>query len=281
MFANNRVLLKDNLSLTDISAILSDPYTGDQALTAVAAEDALYLGSDMPFNHRFLMLSKKNTVSGTLAVKVWDGSAFTSVEDVQDLTSIAGVPFARNGILRFTLPKNVGWGYVYDSSEIDELSALSATMKSKANYWIKVTFSGAFDFELRYVGFRFARDADLKSYYPDLLSERMMTAFNAGVPMQNWDALHVVAAEEIIKDLRAEEIVWSPNQVLDPETFTDAACHKMAEMAFKPLGKGERRDDAMADYKRAMAKKVFNVDKNGNGRLDVEDKQASWRLTRV
>lgn len=277
MFINNRVIHKDNLTLTDISALVSDPFDGLQALSVVAAEDALYLGSDMPFNHRFLMLEKKNTVAGSISIAVWDGSAFTGVEDVQDFTSVEGVPFARNGIIRFALPQNVGWGKVYDSSELTGLSSV----KSKANYWIRVTFSANFDFELGYVGFRFARDADLGAYYKDLQSERMRTAFNGGVPMQNWDKLHVLAAEEIIKDLRADEIVFSPNQILDPETFTDAACHKLAEMAFKQLGNTERRDDAMDDYKKAMAKKVFNVDTNGDGRLSSEEKKASWRLSRV
>lgn len=262
---------------TDISALLSDPYFGEQALLVVAADDALYLGSDLPFNHRFLMLGKKNSIAGATSVSIWDGTQFSACEDVQDFTVVAGVPFARNGLLRFALPANIGWGRVYDSSEITELSSL----KAKANYWAKLTFSAAFDFELKYVGFRFARDADLNTYYRDLLSPEIMKAFNRGVPMLDWDTVHVVAAEEIIRDLRAEEIVFSPNQILDPETFTDAATHKLAEMAFSQFSNQERLEFAQGKYKQAMAKRVFNVDRNCDGRLAPSEKTNTGRLHRV
>jgi hypothetical protein len=277
MFINNRVIQKDNAVFTDISALLSDPYSGLLAWTVVVAEDALYIGSDMPFNHRFLMLNTKNTVAGTISVYVWDGTAFTACEDVQDFTSVNGIPFSRNGLIRFALPANTGWGKVYDSSDISELS----TLKSKANYWAKITFSAAFVFELEYVGFRFARDADLNTYYRDLLKPDMMKAFNSGQPMQNWDSVHIMAAEEIIKDLRADEIIFSPNQILDPETFTDAACHKLAFIAFSQLRNTERKDDARELYNKAMAKRVFNVDVTGNGRLESVEKVSNWRLKRV
>lgn len=283
MFLNNRVIHKDNTVLTDVSAILSDPHVGERALSVVAAEDALYLGSDMPFNHRFLMVQKKNTVAGSISISVWDGDEFVACEDVQDFTSVDGVPFARSGMIRFSLPQNTGWGKVYDSSEIDAAGDDLSSLKSKARYWIKVTFSAAFDFELRYVGFAFARDLDLNTYYPQLNTERVMTAFNKGVPMNNWERLHVLAAEEIIRDLRKDEIVFSPNQVLNPETFTDAACHKLAEMAYSPgaLANEGIVEFAQGKYKQAMAKMVFDVDTDGDGRLDEEEKKAGWRLKRV
>ena len=279
MFINNRVIHKDATVFTDISALLSDPYMGEQALAVVAADDALYLGSDLPFNHRFLMLGKKNTISGTVSVAIWTGSAFTAAEDVQDFTALGGVPFARNGLLRWTLPKNVGWASVYDSSDIEELEDL----KSKANFWVKITFSAAFDFELKYVGFRFARDADLRTYYRDLLTERVMQAVNGGVPMKDWDAFHVVAAEEIIRDLRAQQIVFSGNQILNPETFQDAACHKLAEMAYSNLSNEDRLEFAQGKYRQAMSKMVFDVDKDGDGRLESIEKQDAYagRLLRT
>lgn len=276
MFINNRVILSKNGTLTDISAILSDPYAGKQALSIVHAQDALYVGSDMPFNHRFFMLAKKNAIAGRVNVAIWDGSQFTAADDVQDFTGSAGKPFAKSGLIRFALPKNIGWGRVYDTADIEELEDVTC----KANYWVKLTFTADLDFELEYVGFRFARDADLNTHYRDLLSDAYKTAFNQGVPMDNWDSVHIVAAEEIIRDLRADEIVWSPNQILDPETFTDSACHKLGEIAFKQLRNEERKIDAQKDYKQSMAKRVFNVDRRGDGRLQSEEKEVYNRLVR-
>ena len=279
MFINNRVIHKDNTSFTDISALLSDPYDGDKAFVWVVAEDALYIGSDLPFNNRFFMVKKKNTVAGAVAVAIWTGEEFTAAEDVQDFTAIGGVPFARSGLIRFALPSNVGWSSVYDTSEIAELDDLV----TKANFWAKLTFTGAFDFELEYVGFRFARDADLATYYKDLLTTRSMTAFNSGIPMLNWDKSLVMAAEEVITALRKRELIWSGNQILDPEQFTAASCHKLAEMAYGPgaLNSPDKVEFAQAKYRESMSLLTFGVDKNQNGRLDREEKKATGRLSRV
>lgn len=279
MFINNRVIYSDNAVLTDISALLSDPYDGEKAFVWVAAQDALYIGSDLPFNNRFFMAKKKNTIAGTVSVAIWTGEEFTAAEDVQDFTSVDGIPFSRSGMIRFALPANVGWSSVYDSTDITELDDVTV----KAKFWAKLTFSAAFDFELEYLGFRFARDADLNTYYKDLLTERSKTAFNGGVSMPNWDKVFVMAAEEVISALRKRELIWSGNQILDPEQFTAASCHKLAEMAYGPgaLNQPDKVEFAQAKYREAMSLLTFGVDKNMNGRLDLDENKATGRLMRV
>lgn len=277
MFVDNRVILKDDTELADISVIVSDPYAGKQRLELVAAEDALYVGSDMPFNHRFFMLEEKNSVEGSVSVAIWNGQEFAACEDVQDFTKLGGAPFARSGIIRWEIPANQGWGRVSRASDIPELAAVN----SKAYFWAKLTFSAAFVFDLKYVGFRFARDADLNTYYRALLGPDMMRTVNGGVPMQDWDAYHVLAAEEIIRDLRKREIIRSCNNVLVPERFTDAACHKLAEMAYSAVMNQERLEFAEKKYREAMGKMVFDVDQNGNGRLDRNETVQTGRLHRV
>lgn len=279
MLINNRVILKKAAVFTDVSGILCDPYEGLQALVAVPADDALYIGSDLPFNNRFFLLGKKNTIAGTVSVAFWDGSAFTAAVDVQDLTSVGGVPFARNGLIRFDLPKNKSWGKVYDSTDIAELAGVTA----RANFWAKLTFSAAFDFEMKYVGFSFAKDSDLNTYYKQLLQETTMRAFNGGTPMANWDAVHVVAAEEVIRELKKDQIIISGNQLLDTELFKDAQCHKLAEMAYSGGGlrNTEVMEQAQLRFKQAMAKRVFNVDENRNGRLDTVEKTEPCLLRRI
>lgn len=277
MFIDNRVILKDNAAFTDISVVVSDPYAGEQALALVAAEDALYVGSDMPFNHRFFMLSEKNVIAGSVAVSIFNGTEFVACEDVQDFTKLDGAPFARSGIIRWELPADQGWGRVAKASDITELAGVN----SKAAFWAKLTFSAAFAFGLKYVGFRFARDADLNTYYKALLAPKMMQTVNGGLPMQDYDAYHVLAAEEIIRDLRKIEVVRSCNNVLVPERFTDAACHKLAEMAYSSVQNQDRLEFAQAKYREAMGKMVFDVDQNGNGRLDRFETVQSGRLSRV
>lgn len=279
MLINNRVIYKDNLAFSDLSKVLCDPHDGAQRFQIVAAEDAIYVGSDLPFNNRFFLLGAKNVTPGTVSVAFWNGTTFAAAVDVQDLTSVAGVPFARSGLIRFDLPRNDGWRKVYDSTEITEISGLTV----RAQYWAKFTFSAAFDFELKYLGFSFAKDTDLKTYYPQLLQESTMKSFNGGIPMQNWDAVQVVAAEEVIEALKREQVVISGNQVLDTELFKNAQCHKLAQIVYGPGGlrNSETMELAEDRFNRAIAKRVFNVDENKNGRLDSFEKTEACILRRI
>lgn len=281
MFINNRVIHKDDTVLTDVSAICSDPYAGKQALTVVAAQDALYLGSDFPFNHRFLMLGAKNSVAGSLSAHIWgDDGEWVAVEDFQDFTKdAAGVPLAQNGLIRFALPVDSSWRREVDSSTVEDLEGLATP--AKANFWLRISFSAAFVFELEYVGFRFARDQDLNTYYRDLLSERIRTAFNGGTALDSYDTVHVVAAEEIITALRKEELAFSGNQVLNPELFTSAACHKLAEIVYSQLKNQERMEFAQAKYREAMSARAWDIDRDQDGRPDTDEKAPCWRLRRV
>lgn len=277
MLLNNRIVYKDNTVLTDISALCANPHIGKKSFTLVAAEDALYVGSDFPFNHRFFLLGEKNTVAGSVSVAIWDGTNFTAVEDVQDLTALEGVPFARSGIIQFALPDDLSWYKVTDSSEVTDLSSL----KAKGSYWAKFTFSAAFVFDLEYVGFRFAQDSDLNTYYKDLLDSRVMAAFNNGIPMDNWDKVHVIAAEEVVRDLKQDELIYSPNQLLDHEALTEPATHKLAEIAYSSLRNEVKLDFAERKYKKSLARKVFNVDRDLDGRLETTEKIQTGGLFRV
>lgn len=277
MLIDNRVIFKDNTTFTDISEILSDQFSGEFAFAIVASEDALYVGSDYPFNSRFFLPTKKNTVAGTVAVAIWTGSAFTACEDVKDLTSIGGVPFSRSGLIRWDLPDNVGWSKVANASEISELS----TLKSRANYWAKFTFSAAFDFELKYLGFAFSKDNDLQIYYRDLLNPDRMRDLNGGSFMQTYDKFHIAAAEEVIRDLRKKEKILSGNNILDPENFTDCAVHKLAEMVYSQMQNEERLDYARSKYREALDKVYCRVDLNMDGRLQSYEKTSTGRLRRV
>lgn len=283
MFINNRVIHKDNTVLTDISAICSDPYSGKRSFSWMVSEDALYLGSDFPFNHRFLMLGLKGAeAAANMVAHIWgDDGEWVAVEDFQDMTKDAsGISLGKNGRIQFSLPANSSWRRVTDSSEIEDLEDLATP--SKANFWLRLTFTGGGPtFELDYVGFSFARDLDLQTYYRDLLSERVRTAFNGGQPIENYDAVHVVAAEEIIALLRKEDMVFSGNQILAPELFTSAACHKLAEIVYSQLKNEDRLEFAQGKFREAMGARAWNLDTDGDGREDQEEKQAAWRLRRV
>lgn len=277
MLLLNRIIYKNDTVLTDYSREMSDINANTLPVVIVPAEDAIYIGSDLPFNHRYFIQSSVNAVAGLVSVSIWDGLAFTPAVDVIDLTSVSGVPFAQDGLIMWTTDRESGWSQEYSTENIPELS----TLKIYNNYWVKLTFSSAVAATFQYIGHKFAKDSDLNAYYGDLNRASVREAFYEAVT-PNWNTVHVAAAEEIVRDLRSSKVVVSVNQIFDPDTFRDAACHKLAEIVYSSFGPShaDRLNFAVVKYKEAMNKLVFGVDRNANGRLDFSEKIREFRIRR-
>ena len=105
MLTGQRVILSDNGTTSDLSRSVGDLFSQNSTLAIVAAEDAIYLGSDQPFNHRYIKVSTANTSTASVSVSIWTGSAFTAAVDVIDFTSVGGKTLAASGIcLLYTSP---------------------------------------------------------------------------------------------------------------------------------------------------------------------------------
>jgi hypothetical protein len=277
MLLQNRVIYKDDAVYTDYSRELSDLTAGTLPLVIAPADDAIYIGSDLPFNHRYFQMSVNNAVTGSVSVSIWDGSAFTPAVDVIDLTDSGGAPFAQDGVIMWSTDQDSAWSKEYSTENIPQLSSF----KIYNCYWVKLTFSAAFTPTISYVGHKFAKDADLATYYGDLNRATVRESFFE-VATANWNTVHVTAAEEIVRDLRASKVIDSVNQILEPEIFRDAAIHKLAEIVYSSFGPShaDRVDFAVNKYKDSMNKLVFNVDKNKNGKLDSQEKIREFKLYR-
>jgi hypothetical protein len=271
MLVNNRIIHKDNTTLRDLSINLNDLYAGNGTLDIVAAQDKVFIGSDMPFNHRYFCLATANDQASVVSVDIWDGSTWRAAVDVLDQTKDAnGKTLAQTGIISWAVDKDYGWGFEETTEDISDLS----TLKIYNMYWVRLSFSADLKATtaLSYVGHKFANDSQLEGYYPDLNRSALKTAFKAA--KTTWDDQHVLAAEEIIRDLRKKKVILSRNQILDFESFNDAAVHKCAEIIMRGLGDdyAENRASAIEDYKEALDKVYFPVDKDGDGKLDTEER---------
>lgn len=271
MLVNNRVIHKDNTTLKDLSINVNDLYAGNGLLPFVAAEDKLFIGSDMPFNHRYFCLAVVNDVASVVSVDIWDGSEWRAAVDVLDQTKdINGKSLAQTGIISWTVDKDYGFGLEDTTEDIPDLS----TLKIYNMYWVRLSFSSDLKSTtaISYIGHKFANDSQLEGYYPDLNRTALKTSFKAG--KTSWDDQHVLAAEELIRDLRKMKVILSGSQILDFESFNDAAIHKCAEIIMRALGDdyADERESAIQDYKNALDKVYFPVDKDGDGKLDTQER---------
>ena len=278
MLASQRIIHDDGGVLEDKSVELNNLYAANATVDLAVTTDYLYIGSDLPFNHRYFQVSTANTTAAVVSVQIWDGNSWADAVDVIDQTSSGGKPFAVSGIISWARDRDSSWGKEETTENVTGLTSL----KIYDLYWarLKVSASLSATTALAYVGHKFANDDDLGGYYPDLVQSSLMDAFETS--KTNWDEQHVLAAEEIIQDIRRKGIAWNRNQILNWEQFGPAAVHKVASIIMAAFGNDykEARGAVVSEYAKAMNLKIFEIDQDEDGRLDETEKQWSGGISR-
>lgn len=278
MILNNRVIFGDNAVLKDISLNMNDFKSGIEVLPLVAADDYIYLGSQLPFNHRWFEVDVVNSLSSVISVDLWDGNAWEGAVDVIDQTSINGVPFAQSGYISWVLDKNESWAQedTVDANEEENVTGLG-DKKIFDMYWarMKVSINLTVATALKFIGNKFSNESDLGILYADLITSDAKTQFQSG--KTDWKDQEFKAAEEIIRNLKSSGVILNSNQILNWEQFTDASVHKIAEIIFRSYGDdfNDNRRTARGDFKEAMRQEIFQIDRNRNARLDDNERFSS------
>lgn len=281
MLLNNRVIFNNAGVLTDASIALSNIHSLTQVFDYETATDYIYLGSDLPFNHRHVGLSVVNAVASVPTVDLWDGGAWVAAIDIIDQTSVAGASLAQNGIIAWR-PDELVSSWSWDDTNLMTSSGLES-LKIRGLYWARVKFSANLTDTLAfsYIGHKFCKDEELESEYPELAQTSLKTAFKAG--KTDWNEQLLVASEYIIADLRQKNLIYSPNQILDWRTFSKACVHKTAEIIFRAFGDdyADNLIEANKQYKNYINLKQYNVDQNRDATLsEKETKSISTYLSR-
>lgn len=268
---NNRIIFKDNTVLNDVSVNLNEFRLSNVTLPIVAAQDSLYIGSELPFNHRYFHVGTANTAASVISVAIWDGTEWEPAVDVLDQTAVGGKTFSQSGIISWSPDRNgSGWG-LEDTTE--DISALS-TLKIYDLYWAKFTFSADLSLTtaLKYVGHKFSRDEQLAGIYPELALSATMAQFESG--KTTWDEQHIKASEIVVRDLIRKYKASSVNQVMNWESYSGASLHQLAAIVFRAFGDDyqDQLDQALKDYKIAFNIESTQLDKNKNGKLDRSER---------
>lgn len=89
MLVNQRIMvIKEDASIQDASLVLNNLNFGMYDFEMTDSE-YMYIGSDLPFNHRFFYIETANITPANLAVDIWDGNNWNAAVDVNDQTAIA------------------------------------------------------------------------------------------------------------------------------------------------------------------------------------------------
>lgn len=270
MLTNHRVIFKDNTVLRDLSIKMNEYLSGTETIAFVAGEDSIYIGSDLPFNHRWVEVSTANDVASVVSVSLWNGSEWKAAVDVIDQTSTNGVTLAQSGIISWTPDKDHSWMNEDSTEDISDLS----TLKIYDMYWVKISFSVSLKATtaLKYVGYKFSSDEQLTAEYPELASSSLKDGHTTG--KTSWNDQAFVAAEYIVADLKSMNIIWNRNQIIDWPLLKMASIHKTAEIVFRAFGAEyqEEIQDTHKAYRSSLNMKMFHVDLNRDARLTEGEK---------
>lgn len=280
MLINQRVIWSNNGTLTDISLEMNDLFSGTKTIDFVTADDYLYIGSDLPFNHRYFQVGSVNSVSSVASVAIWDGSTWNNAVDVLDQTAVSGASMGQSGIISWSTDRNESWAR---EETTENISALS-TLKIYDLYWVRIGWSASWTntTNLTYIGHRFGNDNLLSAIYPDLGRSAVKTGHTSG--KTTWNDQQVLASEAIITQLRKDRVVSSASQIYSWEMFQMAGIHKTAEMIFGSFGESKEFEKNLAkeQYGIEMNQIIFNnQDLNADGHVDDDERFGSISWSRV
>lgn len=278
MLTGQRVFFSDNGTLSDLSRALGDIFNQNQSLTIVAAEDKLFIGSDQPFNHRYVQVHTPNANASVLSVDIWSGSAWVPAVDVLDGTSTGGKTLAQTGVIQWSTDRNSGWEREADSSDVTGLTGTNVYDM----FWVRFSFSANTSAkQLSYMGHKFGNDDFLGGYYPDLVRTKLIASWETG--KTTWDDQQILASEELIRDLRKRRYALSGSQVFDWELFSVPAIHKCAHIIMSGLGPdyADRAIEAQEAYQNELENTMAGIDRNRDGRLSIEERKPAVGLRRV
>lgn len=271
MNRKQRIIWDDNGTLKDISRSLND-FRGSVNVVVdfKAATDSIYIGTELPFNCRYIKVGTANDVSTVPSISVWDGSTWNATKDLIDETD----GLFKSGPVSFALDRDdKNWGSEQDSNDIPALAGLFIYDL----FWSKWTWSVDWKdtTSLSYVGSLYSTDNDLSTFYPDLMNIDLMDAFETG--KTNWLEQGFSAAEAIERDLRSKSIIMRREQLFDWSLLLEASVHKTAEIIYGGLGSAynEAKKLAAEKYDNSINLKYFETDKNGDGVLSPVEKTHS------
>lgn len=275
----NRIIFDDNGSLSDHSIRLNDIAQGTETWAYVAGEDYVYLGSEFPFNQRFIRVDTANTAASSVSVDLWDGQEWKAAVNVIDQTSDGTASLAQSGIISFTLNKSNSW----DADDTDKMTGSGLeSLVIYDLYWARLSFSADLDVgtAVQYLGYKFNNDQDLSLLYPELNTSNSKEQFESG--KTSWEDQELEAANMIVKDLQLRGVILSANQILDASSFKFASIYKLTEMIFTEFGQDyeSNRELSRQNYIDRINGNLLNLDKNGNTRLDAKEQTFDLKLER-
>lgn len=270
---SNRILRKTASNLVDLSTDMNN-YLEGSTVVALLSSEYLYIGSDLPFNHRYFDMKVPNAALSTMSVELFDGGNqwFPAIEVVDD-TKVSGATLGKSGIVSWVPDRTRAWGFLDSTERVDALKEKILYNLYWARFKVSVDLSA--ETEINFIGHKFSNDTDLFAQYPDLARPSLMNAFKTG--KNSWHEQHLIAAEYLCNEMMNKGFIRSKNQILEWEVFRMASIHRVATLIYSSFGKTyeDQLKAAWIEYKKASNIRFTKIDCDANATLDEKENRAT------
>lgn len=278
-----RILYSDDGTLNDWSVNLDNYHSGTHSMDFIAAEDSIYIGSRLPFNHLYFKLdgANVNANASVMTVSYWDSGEFRSAVDLIDETASSGATLAQSGFVTWSTDRDYGWIREDTNYGGNTVTGLT-TVEIYDLYWCKITVSADLTAGVAFswVGQKFSNDNDLGAEYPSLVRSTFIAAYESG--KTDWEEQHMVVAELIVDDLIDLGLILERDQILKKDDLKSSSVSRLAQMIFTGMGDdySKNRELAENEYRARLNKVMPRIDLNINGRIDINERTNRGRLIR-
>jgi len=269
-----RFIHSNNGTLVDKSVVLENYHSGSYVIDYVAAEDAIFIGSELPFNSIYTDVSVANDKPSVANVAYWDGSDWRDAVEVIDETVTNGATYSVSGNLTWVPDRNYSWAGddTVDTSGNETITGLGNVTIYNL-YWIKITYSNDFNAltDIDWLGQKFCNTNDVIGEYVLFANTSFMSSYETG--KTDWAKEIVLASRILTDDIINKGSIISGDQLLVRRKLRDVCVSKVDEIIFKNLGDDYKDDYTRAanEYKTRISRNNYGADKNRNGMVDPSE----------
>ena len=268
-----RIFYGNNTVIFDHTVSLNNYFSGNFTSSFIAAEDYIYIGSRLPFNHFYLnMGATVNAESADLTVSYWSDSEWLDAVEVIDETATGGATLAQSGFISFTPDKDNNWTRENTNYGGESITGLT-DVEIYDLYWMRLSVDADLtaDMVISWLGQKFSDDNDLGSEHAEVTRSNFIAAFEDG--KTSYEEQAIKAAEIVENDLISRKMITHNEQILDRYDLRLASVSKVAELIYNDLGDDyvDKYDNAKREYQSRIGKSVVKVDRNSNALLDKQE----------
>lgn len=274
LYEEIRVIYDNGTTLTDYSVANQDE--SSTVTLALSTTKFIYVGQKCPFTSLFFYKGTANSVSSTLKVEYWDGTAWREIADLLDDTVTAGAPLAKSGSIKWYLDDDYSWQKVFDTTDASAPTELSS-VKIYDMYWVRISSldaltSGATAKQLAYT---FTSTQELNNY--DVEISGYYESFETG--KADWIREIITASKLTLMEMKRRGLATHNGQLIELDDFNIPTSYKALELIYSNLGPSyaEKRKWAGDEFKNSLNVQRPVIDTNKDGKITGDEAKGTPR----